>query len=137
MPGPTRSLKAGITPDLRKVIDSALAANSDPITLGDDTGALSLAALGQYAAIDCIADAAVAGSSFDLDVWWWYAVAGLYVHDDVIGTVSVTEAGGTSAFPILNTPRYPCADGVYIEVSNFVGVGATADVWLAGRQENN
>jgi hypothetical protein len=136
MPSKTKTLKPGDTPALRRVVAAAIADNGVPTAAanGDD----QMADLSLFEAIDCVANCAVVGGSFDVQVFWWYEVAGLWVLDDNIGTVAVTNAGGTEVFPILglSSASEVCATAVYIRVFNFAGVDATADVWLCGRFRN-
>lgn len=137
MPGHPRSLVSGDTAALRRVVAlgtaAVVAGNGAPSTSDQQ-----MVARGRYAAIDLIAQCAGAASSYAINVWWWYEAAQLWVLDDTIGTVAVTTAGGTVAFPLLNNPNNVTADGIYIRILNGVdgGGGVTADVWLQGNENS-
>lgn len=131
MPGYARSLQKGTSPALRAIVNAATVDNAVPVA--NSTGSSQMLRVGTMVAIDIVAAAVGAGSTFDLNVWWWYEAAELWVLDSVIGTRTVTAAGGPVALPILNSPRYQCADAFYVRVFNFAGVGATATIWAAGR----
>lgn len=121
-----RSLVTGTTAADRRAIAGLNAANGDP-TASEQGISIQL-----FDAIDVVAQSVGGGASFDVQVWWYYNAADVWVYDDDIGTVSVTTAGGIEVFPILNQPNSRAANAVYLEVSNFAG-GGTANVWLSGR----
>lgn len=133
MPSPARSLHKpqAETAALRRVVAGVIADNGVPGATASDTAIC----LNNYESVDCIATCPVAGGSFDVQVFWWYEVAQLFVFDDNIGTVAVTNAGGPEAFPIMGTSsaNQVSADSVFIRVFNFVGANASASVWLSAR----
>lgn len=121
------SVKPGTTVDARKLVDDAVAATPDPTTVAN-----VMASPGMFTEIDVICQSTGAGGSYQVRLWWWYDTCELWVLDDTVGTVNVSTAGGIMAFPILNNPNLPTANGFHIQVQTFAG-GATANVWAQGR----
>ena len=131
MPGYTRSLKKGDTAAARRVIAGATAVNNAPTVSGDQ-----MVSIGRYTSIDliarCTGNNGLADGTYKFKVWWWYEAAEQWVLDATIGTVTMTTTGGNVVRALLNSPNYRCANGLYVEVSDFANNG-TANVWIAGR----
>lgn len=117
----------------QRVIAGAAAANGAPDSAAGATPSSSYHfSVGDVDAIDLFCAAPAAGT-YDVRVHWFYKSSMKYTLDTIIGTVTVA-AGTDKVFPILQGLKQATADGVYIEVLNFVG-GATASIWAQGKRQ--
>mgnify|MGYP006281431059 FL=1 len=123
----SRTLKNGATAQDRAILYDVTAANGVPTTSGQQ-----MVPRGVWQAIDMICYAHA--DQYDVGVWWYYSSADKWVFDADIGYNHVKAADGVLKFPLISFDKSECADGIYIEVLNFVGAGAAARVWLQGQQ---
>ncbi len=120
-----------------RIIADGVAASGAPTqsdSSGGDKGLITT--VRDCLAIDIIAKCTGTGSSYIINIWWWYASAGLWVLDGDIGDQAVTTAAGPTSFPIMGLPNFATADGFFIETKTFVNGeinGVFADVWAQGR----
>lgn len=68
------------------------------------------------------------GTSADATVWWWYDTMGDWMADTGFGTKTLTTAASPWGFKLATAG----ATRVYVQLANFVGAGAAADVWVDG-----
>lgn len=124
-----QSLKAGTTAALRRLI---AAATSD--TAAPTTSSSGFASGWRY--VNVMAKA-TGGTSFNVTVWQWSAVAEKWAMRTDIGTAGkvpvVTAENGGVAMVMLDVRN---ADRIAVQAVDFVG-GASAEVWGEGLRVND